>query len=132
MLSRSNAMPRIYVSQALLDRWLASGRVRLDGDLLRLPAEAGGISLYLSPAVAFERLEGAQSDPHQLVGSVRGAQELAQMGAELYDTSVVLGECAYSVRPGFLAIPVGEGGVEALFEPGRWSHLAALLTALPG
>lgn len=125
-------MPRIYVSQALLDRWLASARVRLDGDLLRLPVEAGGVSLYLSPAVAFERLEGAQSDPHQLVGSVRGAHELAQMGAELYDTSVILGECAYSVRPGFLAIPVGEGGVEALFEPMRWSQLVALLTALPG
>ena len=106
--------------------------MRLDGDLLRLPVEASGVSLYLSPAVAFERVEGAQSDPHQLVGSVRGAQELAQMGAELYDTSVVLGECAYSVRPGFLAIPVGEGGVEALFEPARWSQLAALLTALPG
>ncbi len=125
-------MPRIFVSQALLDAWLASGRTRLDGDLLRLPAELGGVSLYLTPAVAFERIDGADTDPHQLVGTVRAVQELGRMGAEVYDTSVVLGECAYSVSPGYLAIPVGEGGVEALFDGARWAALVAGLSALGG
>ncbi|MBX7080166.1 MAG: hypothetical protein K1X88_13300 [Nannocystaceae bacterium] len=125
-------MPRIFVSQALLDAWLASGRTRLDGDLLRLPAELGGVSLYLTPAVAFERIDGADTDPHQLVGTVRAVAELGRMGAEVYDTSVVLGECAYSVSPGYLAIPVGEGGVEALFDGARWTALVGGLTALGG
>lgn len=123
-------MPRIFVSQALLDGWISGNRVRLDGDLLRLPADAGPLSLYLNPAVHIERIDGHDVDPHGIVGTVRSAQELTQMGAELYDTSVILGECAYSVRPGFLAIPVGEGGVEAMFDAGAWSRLANTLVAM--
>lgn len=125
-------MPRIFVSQALLDAWITGNRTRLDGDLLRLPAEAGALSLYLSPAVHIERIDGHDVDPHGLVGTVRSAQELAQMGAELYDTSVILGECAYSVRPGFLAIPVGEGGVEAMFEGAAWTRLVQTLAGMAG
>ena len=128
--SRSNVMPRIYVSQAMVDAWLGAGRTRLDGDLLRLPAEAGAISLYLNPAVHVERIDGKDADPYGLVGTVRSTQELAQMGGELYDASVVLGEHAYSVRPGYLAIPVGEGGVEAMFDAGAWSRLVGTLQAL--
>jgi hypothetical protein len=125
-------MPRIFVSQALLDAWISGNRTRLDGDLLRLPAQAGPLSLYLSPAVHIERIDGHDVDPHSLVGTVRSAQELSQMGAELYDTSVILGECAYSVRPGFLATPVGEGGVEAMFEGVAWSRLVQTLSAMAG
>jgi hypothetical protein len=123
-------MPRIYVSQAMVDAWLGAGRTRLDGDLLRLPAEAGAISLYLNPAVHVERIDGTEVDSHGLVGTVRSTQELAQIGAELHDASVVLGEQAYTVRPGFVAVPVGEGGVEALFDGAAWSRLVATLQAL--
>lgn len=123
-------MPTIFVSQALLDAWITSNRTRLDGDLLRLPAEAGALSLYLSPAVHIERIDGHDVDPHGLVGTVRSAQDLSQMGAELYDTSVILGECAYSARPGFLAVPVGEGGVEAMFVGAAWSRLVDTLAAM--
>lgn len=127
-----NGMPRIFVSQSLLDAWITGNRTRLDGDLLRLPVEAGPLSLYLSPAVHIERIDGHDVDPHGLVGTVRSAQELSQMGAELYDTSVILGECAYSARPGFLAIPVGEGGVEAMFDATAWSRLVHTLGAMAG
>ncbi len=123
-------MPRIYVSQAMVDAWLGAGRTRLDGDLLRLPSEAGAISLYLNPAVHVERIDGHELDPHNLVGTVRSTQELAQLGAELYDASVVLGEHAYTVRPGYLAIPVGEGGVEAMFDGGAWARLIGTLQSL--
>ncbi len=123
-------MPRIFVSQTLVDAWITSGRTRLDGDLLRLPGEAGPVSLYLSPAVHVERIDGHDVDPHGLVGTVRSGQELTNMGAELYDTSVILGECAYSARPGFLAIPVGEGGVEAMFDAQAWRRLVGTLVAL--
>ncbi len=125
-------MPRIFVSQALVDTWLAANRVRLDGDLLRLPVEAGPVSLYLNPAVHVERVDGHDVDPHSLVGSVRSSQELTQMGAELYDTSVILGDCAYSVLPGFLAIPVGEGGGEVAFDGPAWTRLTTTLAAMQG
>jgi hypothetical protein len=123
-------MARIYVSQSMVDAWLGAGRTRLDGDLLRLPAEAGAISLYLNPAVHVERIDGSDVDGYGLVGTVRSTQELAQMGAELHDASVVLGEHAYTVHPGYLAIPVGEAGVEATFDGAAWSRLIGTLQAL--
>ena len=77
-----------------------------------------------------ERVDGHDADPYGLVGTVRSMQELAQMGAEHYAASVVLGEHAYSVRAGYLAVPVGEGGVEAMFDANAWNRLMGTLQAL--
>lgn len=123
-------MPQIYVSQALLDHWLATGQAYLDGELLRLPPQPGGPSAHLDAAVLFERTEGASGDPHQLVGTVRSAADLAAMGAEHFDTSVVLADQAYQVKPGYLAVFVGQGGIAALFDPSAWSRLCATLAAM--
>lgn len=121
-------MPRIYVSQALVDRWLVGGRIELDGDLLRLASPP--TSLFINPAVFFERVDGGDADPHQLVGCVKSSQELAQMGAEHYDTSVVLGEQAYTVQPGFIAVPVGADGTETLLDAGSWQQLVGALSTM--
>lgn len=121
-------MPRIYVSQALVDRWLVGGRIELDGDLLRLANPP--TSLFINPAVFFERVDGGDADPHQLVGCVKSSQELAQMGAEHYDTSVVLGEEAYTVQPGFIAVPVGADGTETLLDAGAWQQLVGALSTM--
>ena len=121
-------MPRIYVSQALVDRWLVGGRIELDGDLLRLASPP--TSLFINPAVFFERVDGGDADPHQLVGCVKSSQELAQMGAEHYDTSVVLGDQAYTVQPGFIAVPVGADGTETLLDAGSWQQLVGALSTM--
>lgn len=123
-------MPRIYVSQSLVDQALGAGRIQLEGDLLRL--DAGGVpaQLFINPAVYFERVDGGDQDPHGVVGCVKTAQELAQLGAEHYDTSVVMGECAYTVVPGFLAVPVGGDGTETILDPAGWARLAGALQHL--
>lgn len=123
----SVAMPRIYVAQALVDRWLGEGRIELDGDLLRLSAGGPPTSLFINPAVYFERVDGGDADPHQVVGCVKSSQELAQMGAEHYDTSVVLGDHAYTVQPGFIAVPVGADGTETLLDGAAWTSLVGAL-----
>ena len=123
-------MPRIYVSQALVDRWLGEGRIELDGDLLRLAGPR--TSLFINPAVYFECVDGGDADPHQIVGCVKSSQELAQMGAEHYDTSVVLGDHAYTVQPGFIAVPVGADGTETLMDGYGWSSLVGTLQAMLG
>jgi len=123
-------MPRLYLSQAIVSDWLGGGRVSLEGDLLRLP---GAFALYLSPAVYFERIDGANADAHGLVGSVRAAAELTQLGAEHYDTSVVLADQSYTVRPGYLATPVGEGGIETVVDGAAWARMVAAMASLsPG
>jgi hypothetical protein len=120
-------MPRLYLSQAIVSDWLGGGRVALEGDLLRLP---GVGALYLSPAVYFERIDGANADANALVGSVKSATELSQMGAEHYDTSVVLADQSYTVRPGYLATPVGEGGIETVFDGAAWGRMIAAIGEL--
>jgi hypothetical protein len=125
-------MPRIYVAQSLVDRWLADGIITLDGDLLRMSAVGTPTSLFINPAVYFEQVDGDESDPYQVVGCVKSSQELAQMGAEHYDTSVVLGELAYTVVPGFIAVPVGPDGTETLMDGAAWARLQGALALMAG
>jgi hypothetical protein len=123
-------MPRIYVSQALVDHAMGAGRIQLEGDLLRLDAGGTPAQLFINPAVYFERVDGGEHDPHGIVGTVKTSQELAQVGAEHYDTSVVMGELAYTVVPGFLAVPVAPDGTEAPLDPGSWARPVGALQRL--
>ncbi len=118
-------MPRIFVAQTLADSWLSAGRVALERDLLRLPALPGGAGtdLFINPAVFFERIDGSEADVHDVVGRVKTAQELAQMGADHYESSVVMGDYAYTVVPGYLAIPVDPKGAELRLDPVAWGRL---------
>lgn len=125
-------MPRIFVAQALVDQWLNEGLIQLDGDLLRLSAGGTTTSLFINPAVYFEQVDGDEPDPYQVVGCVKSSQELAQMGAEHFDTSVVLGELAYIVLPGFVAVPVGPDGTETLMDGATWGRLQGALAQMAG
>ena len=128
-------MPRLYVSQSLADAWVERGGARVDGDLLRVMSVTGdGVSwtLFLNPAVVFERIDGHEADPYGLVGAVKSTQELAQMGAEYFDVSVVLAEHAYTVRPGFLAVPITADGQETHFDPHGWQRLVDAIARLSG
>ena len=117
-------MPRIFVAQTLADSWLSAGRVALERDLLRLPASGGAATvLFINPAVFFERIDGSESDVHDVVGRVKTAQELAQMGADHYESSVVMGDYAYTVVPGYLAIPVDGKGGELKLDSAGWGRL---------
>ena len=53
------------------------------------------------------------------------------MDAEHYDTSVVLGDAAYTVVPGMIATAVDSKGVELELDAGAWGRLATALEALP-
>jgi hypothetical protein len=94
---------RIFISQAALDAWVSTERVDLQGDVLIL--RPGGSTLTLVPASVFRSVSGGQ-DRHGLVGKVKNEAAVAALGAEAYMTSVILGETAYEVDPGFLATPV--------------------------
>ncbi len=124
------AMPRIFVAQTLADSWLNAGRVQLERDLLRLPGPDGIIDLFINPAVFFERIDGSETDVHEVVGRVKTAQELAQMGADHYESSVVMGDYAYTVVPGYLAIVVDPRGTELTMDGVAWGRLVSQIEAL--
>jgi hypothetical protein len=106
--------------------------IQLDGELLRLAAGATPTSLFITQAVYFEQVDGDDHDPYQVVGCVKSSVELAQMGAEHFDTSVVLGELAYTVVPGFVAVPVGPDGTETLMDAASWGRLRGALMQMEG
>ena len=122
-------MPRIFVAQTLVDSWLSTGRVSLERDLLRLSGPQA-VDLFINPAVWFERIDGGEADPHDVVGRVKTSQELAQMGADHYESSVVMGDFAYTVRPGFIATVVDTRGTEVRLDGPTWGRLMAEIESL--
>lgn len=120
-------MPRIFVAQNLIDRWLSEGWIQLDGELLKLATGAETTSLFINPAVFFVSVDGGEEDQYQVLGCVKSAQELTEMAAEHLDTSVIMGEQAYTVTPGFVAVPVGPDGTETLMDSQAWGRLRDVL-----
>jgi hypothetical protein len=95
---------RLFVSQALLDAWVGQGRIDVDGTSLALAGEAGRERRYdLEPAVRFLRVEGGGADAAGLLARVKSLAQVKELGGEPMADSVVVGDVAYEVEPGFLA-----------------------------
>ncbi|HUL59330.1 MAG TPA: hypothetical protein VLU43_08660 [Anaeromyxobacteraceae bacterium] len=94
----------LFVTHAMLDSWAGQGKIDFVGNVMTLLAGEGkGRSYALEPAVRFMKVLGADADPNGLVHKVKSTAQLRELGAEAVDDSVVLGDLAYEVQPGFLA-----------------------------
>ena len=94
----------LFVSQEVLESWTEQGKIAFQGDLMTLCAGEGqGLSYVLGPAVRFMKVLGTDRDPNALLGKVKTDGQLRTLGAEQLGDSVVLGELAYEVQPGFVA-----------------------------
>jgi hypothetical protein len=96
---------RLFFPQAVLDEWIVGAVVDLqDGVLTVLPE---GRRFKLAEAVRIVREVTDSGDTPQLVGRAKSRQDLEQAGAEIMETSMLLGETAYDIEPGWLAVPAG-------------------------
>lgn len=120
---------RIFVAQSAIDRWMSVGGVAIEGDALHFAA-APQAHLMLDPAVYFERIDGGETDAYDIIGAVKTQDELANMGAEHYETSVVLGEYAYTVNPGFMVVTAGPDRSEAPVDGHTWGALLHAMETL--
>jgi hypothetical protein len=116
---------RVFVPGRLADAWVSTGRVELREAELRLRDGSARYAVEEAVLVLGEVTAGA--DPHGLVGRVRPLAELSRLGAEILDRSMVLGDLAYDVEPGFLATPLGVPGGKV-----ESSAVLAALSALSG
>jgi hypothetical protein len=105
-------VPKLFISQGRVDRWLDEGKVRLEGEIMVLPAL--NKSFRIRPAVHFVRAVSGEGDPHGLVGRVKTQEQLAAMRAEQYANSIIVGETAYDCEPGFVGEVAGTAGGSAL------------------
>jgi len=96
---------RVFFPQEALDRWLRAGQVELSGAELTIRARRRRYRLVEAARVMAE--VSNQPDPHELVGRVKTVAFLTELGAELLGGSMVIGDNAYEVVPGWLGSPIG-------------------------
>ena len=96
---------RVFFPQAALDQWMIDGTIDLSGTELTLLAE--GRRYEVAEAVRVLKEVTTGEDPKNILGRVKSKAALEELGAELLETSMILGEHAYDVAPGWLGVPTG-------------------------
>jgi hypothetical protein len=116
---------RVFFPQSVLDEWVVDGAVDMQADSLTILSE--GRSYELVEAVHVVREVSGIVDSNDLVGRVKGRAYLEQLGAEIVETSMLLGEAAYDVEAGWLGVPAGtfeEHEESAAREPARGGRIS--------
>ena len=98
---------RVFFPQTALDEWLADTRVELRNDELLIKSESRKYRIL--EGIRVLREVSGSSDGHELVGKVKSKAFLVELGAELLETSMILGDNAYDVVPGFVGAPINTG-----------------------
>ncbi len=93
-------MPKLFLPQAQLEEWALEDKADLrDGRLVVM--QEGGSSYPVLPAVHFLQLVSGE-DTHKLVARVKTEPQLQSLGAEQMADSVLVGDSAYEVVPGYV------------------------------
>ena len=96
---------RVFFPQGALDQWIVDGTVDLQGGELTILAEQRRYQVVEAVRV-LQEVSGS-GDKHDLVGRVKTRAALEQLGAEIVESSMLLGDAAYDVEPGWVGTPVG-------------------------
>jgi hypothetical protein len=95
---------KVFIPQDVVDSWITADKVELTGEVITFRGLA--VALRLVPGFFFGQLAGGSDEEHKLFGRVKVKAAIAAMGAEVYMSSVILGETAYEAEPGFIAKPL--------------------------
>ncbi len=95
---------RVFFPQACLDQWGVEGKIELTPTELVILAEGRRYEITEVVHVVVE-VTGAP-DPHGIVGKVKAKTELENIGAEILENSMIIGDNAYDVVPGWAGAPV--------------------------
>jgi hypothetical protein len=94
---------RVFFPQACLDQWGVEGKIELTPTELVILAEGRKYAIREVVRVVVE-VTGA-NDPHGFLGKVKPKDELVAMGAEILENSMILGDNAYDIVPGWAGVP---------------------------
>jgi hypothetical protein len=114
---------RVFFPQSALDEWIAGDRVDLKNDELSIKSESRRYKIIEAIRVLRE-VTGA-ADTHEVIGRVKSRAFLNELGAEILEGSMIIGDNAYDVVPGFVGAPVGtlaehrKGAAPAADEPAQ-------------
>lgn len=100
-------MAKLFIPQQWADSAHMEDRIDIEG--LTMTVKLDGKSYRLEEAVRVLAVEGGDPDEQGLVGKVKSNEQLESLGGEQIGESLICGETAYRVVPGFLAEFQGEG-----------------------
>jgi hypothetical protein len=101
----SRSENRLFFPQSALDDWIVDGSVEFEDGELVILSERRRYELTEAVRVLDEVSGGG--DTHELSGRVKGRVELERLGAEIVQSSMLLGDAAYDTVPGWFGVPVG-------------------------
>jgi hypothetical protein len=96
---------RVFFPQIALDEGLAETRVELRNDELTIKSE--NRKYRIIEGIRVLREVSGSADGHELIGKVKSKAFLVELGAEILESSMILGDNAYDVVPGFVGAPIG-------------------------
>lgn len=100
---------RVFFPQIALDEWLAEARVELRNDELVIKSEQRKYRII--EGIRVLREVSGSADGHELVGKVKSKAFLDELGAEVLEGSMILGDNAYDVVPGFVGALISGGAI---------------------
>jgi hypothetical protein len=103
----STLHPRMFIAQSTIEAWLDSGLAVLGDQRVELLARRATYALV--PAVRFVAVVG-DGPAAALVGRVLAEARVMALGGELVGSSVVLGDTAFEVEPGWIGTLEGGQG----------------------
>ncbi|MDQ3266324.1 MAG: hypothetical protein M3Y59_22190 [Myxococcota bacterium] len=124
-------MAKLFLPQATLEEWALDDKADVKDGKLMIPGE--NATYPVAAAVHFLNVVSG-TDDHKLVQKVKSLEHLQQLGAEHLADSVLMGETAYEVVPGYVTeVPVTQqptGGREKPANPEADLLAAFLLNKL--
>jgi hypothetical protein len=94
-----------FFPEAALNQWIVDEVVDVQNGELTILGE--GRRYRLAEAVRVIREVSGALDGHNLVGRVKARAGLDRLGAEIVETSMLVGDTAYDVEPGWVGTPIG-------------------------
>lgn len=90
---------RVFFPQMAVDEWSIEGKIDLTGNEIIILAD--GRRYKVEEAVHIVAEVTGANEEHKLVGKVKPKRALDEIGAEILENSMILGDNAYDIVPGW-------------------------------
>lgn len=90
---------RVFFPQLVVDEWSIEGKIDLTANEIIILAD--GRRYKVEDAVHIIAEVTGANEEHKLVGKVKPRRALDEIGAEILENSMILGDNAYDIMPGW-------------------------------